>query len=435
MSGEIEPPFDWAAPGDFINHDYANAAVQPDAVVGENAPQQADSSPAPYRDGLRKVGQVAAVALAALAIGEGLARIPGRDHHSTPVAAVACKDTPGPQALEAVTKLFAYNGVPQEYGPWVAKRYGLHLVPDTGQLGYNFKSSLYSSSEAEVASASESLNPYGFTIQLGLPSAEHAIEGLENPTPSEVKQDLNDALDDITEPLIDLPTEVTHLSGIREIVLMSGANSAPQIAFDGPHVLLWNINNDGTADLMGQALYEGIDHAECGYTSTSDPTYAHFNGRPPLSIYDPKVDQEFGLLSLTDFGDPQQGNYYSPDPESTLVYQNSEGKAAYNEGTQTGNYGKFCVLLRDDFESTVVATQAGFEGPEEDKIGIGGLMLDVDTGNSGFLFNVDSPDLRRRALFLAARLYKESPGIVNYLARAGVRSFSVYDPCSDVPDY
>ena len=173
----------------------------------------------------------------------------------------------------------------------VARHYGLSVPAYGNQLFQPFENPMFANPQVAIQETEAYLGKFGVQVEIG--SAPGELDGFTTPTQAEIVQDEVKALGKIDWDISESPTEYIHLSGLRKIILTGYSSDTRGFYWADPHTLVWNMSQPSYEGEMNQAVYEGIDAAECGFDSTSDPNYAALNGR---NIYGPlKVHK--GLLS------------------------------------------------------------------------------------------------------------------------------------------
>lgn len=329
---------------------------------------------------------------------------------------------PTPQALRAVDRLFGAQVVGQDSGDQqaAAQDTGLHAMDINSDLGGYHGVPPYNP-QNDIDLANDDMNQFGITIQDGIAGGE--IDGFSNPTRAELDASLDTNLDAITSPFVRLPIELVHLSGIKKIILMDNPRSDMQYVFDKTGekdlTLVWNINAQPNPQSMEEALYKGVDNTECPTSNkNSDVAYAALNGS---NIYD-GAGNHAGLTFLQKFAYGDGDGGYTVSVGNWLLNNDPDADTAFESGSQTGNYEKFCYILNHYEQQIIVPSQESFKNSEVDKDDLGTMLIDLDDDNYAAILNPHSPDIRKKALFLLARLYELSPKVVQYLADITDRS-------------
>jgi|GEM_PF-5412568 len=359
---------------------------------------------------------------------------------------VACA-SPTPRALKATAALFNHEPYRLSHAPaaydharvivnpsadfislpdsTVAAHYGLSLPTYTNQLFNTYETSQNPSytnvkPQTVIKETEAYLGKFGVQVEIGASPGE--LDGFTSPTQAEISKEEAVALAKIDWNISESPTAYIHLSGLRKIILTGYASSKKGFYWADRHTLVWNISVPPYGDEMSQAVYEGIDAAECGPDSTSDPNYAALNGR---NIYGPlKVHR--GLLSEDHliFQQPTKEEHkldnairaayddYELNAKGFIV-TDASGSPIYKDP------GRACRLVKD-FNIGVISRiavehHADFSSAEQDKYDLGAQFDWSSNGYNSFL-DPNAPILRRKALFLLARLYELDPRIVEYFA-------------------
>jgi hypothetical protein len=357
---------------------------------------------------------------------------------------VACA-APTPSALKATTALFNSEPYRLSHAPaaydhskvivnpsdnfislpdsTVATHYGLFQPTYTNQLFQYFGSRYRVSPEGSMAAikADESyLSKFGVQVEIGATPGE--LDGFTAPTQAEVDEEEAAALGQIAWDISDSPTAYIHLSGLRKIVLSGYTSNNEGFDWTDPHTVVWNVSEQPHDGEMSQAVYEGIDAAECGFGNTSDPNYASLNERNiygPLKVHRGLLSEDHLILQQPTAEEQRLGNainaaYNDVEVDSRgFLVTAPDGNIVYEDPTRV------CRLL-DDYDIGVVSRiavmhHADFSSVEQDKFDLGAQFDWSANGYNEFL-DPTKPILRRKALFLLARLYELEPSVVEYFA-------------------
>jgi hypothetical protein len=357
-------------------------------------------------------------------------------------AEVACA-SPTPQALKATTALFNTEPYSLSHAPaaydharvivnpsanfislpdaTVATHYGLLVPTYDNQLFRAFESPRQVSPQPAIEETEAYLGKFGVQVVIG-GSLPGELDGFTTPTQAEIDQDEVEALGKIDWDIQESPTAYIHSSGLKKIILTSLSSDSEGFYWTDPHTLVWNMSQPSYEGEMNQAVYEGINATECGFDNTTDPNYAALNRH---NIYgSPKNDK--GYLS--------EDHLILQQPTKEEHKLSNAIHAAYND-LETDAHGfyvtgadgnliykdprRICRLLKDYNIGVVsriaVEHHADFSSIEQDKDDLGAQFNWDANGYNEFL-DPSSPILRRKALFLLARLYEIDPAIVEYFA-------------------
>jgi hypothetical protein len=399
-----------------------------------------------------RLARYGATALAVIA-GSGLYSSPASGDQ-TPVTAgigpeVACA-APTPDALKATTALF--NGKPYRltHAPaaydhskvivnpsdnflslpdsTVATHYGLSLPTYTNQLFQNYETSQnpsyanvkFKTILEEIRETETYLSKFGVQVEIGTTPGE--LDGFTAPTQAEINKEEAVALEQIAWDISDSPTAYIHLSGLRKIVLSGYTGNGEGFEWTDPHTVVWNVTQLPHDGEMSQAVYEGIDAAECGFGNTSDPNYTSLNERNiygPLKVHKGLLSEDHLIFQQPTAEENKLANainaaYNDVEIDSRgLLVTTPDGNVIYKDPTRV------CRLL-EDYDIGVISRiavmhHADFSSAEQDKFDLGAQFDWASNGYNEFL-DPAAPILRRKALFLLARLYELDPSIVEYFA-------------------
>ena len=309
----------------------------------------------------------------------------------------------------------------------VARHYGLSQPAYTNQLFDTYGTSrnpswanVYVKPQTAIAETEAYLGKFGVQVEIGASPGE--LDGFTTPTQAEIDKEEALALGQMAWDISDSPTAYIHLSGLRKLILSGYTGNNQGFEWTDPHTLVWNVSKQPQDGELSQAVYEGVDAAECGFGSTSDPNYAALNGRNiygPLKVHRGLLSEDHLIFQQPTAEERRLGNaikaayddyvvdsrgYIVTAPDGNLVYKDPRRACRLDEDFNIGVVSRIAVEHHADFSSA-----------EQDKYDLGAQFDWSSNGYNEFL-DPNAPILRRKALFLLARLYELDPSIVEYFA-------------------
>lgn len=200
----------------------------------------------------------------------------------------------------------------------------------------------------------------------------------------------------------ELPVELIHTLGIKKIVLVKTGEEEAGHADLFEKGTVYIDPTRGSGRIYTHEAYHAHELSRTSYgEATQDTNFRDFN---PVQIYT-KEDA---------VSENRDGKYISDEEYSQFEDQVTAELNTAKINGETKTVQRIENDLTQKATNVVTATNFGFNNIAEDKAEIGSLLL--DSSMIGRLLDRKKPILRKKTLFLLARLYHKNPNIVTFLA-------------------